>query len=49
MWSDDPPEETFMMALGKVFSECESHVVTFDNPMRDEESASTVYVAKVAP
>ncbi|WP_193212953.1 spermidine synthase [Luteolibacter marinus] len=46
LWSDDPPEEGFMSALGEVFDSCESHVVTFHNPLRDNESASTVYVAR---
>jgi len=48
LWSDDPPEETFLKALQGAFAECESHVVTFENPLRDRDSASTVYVAKVA-
>lgn len=46
LWSDDPPDEGFMAALGEVFASCESHVVTFANPLRDNESASTVYVAR---
>ncbi|MDF1824724.1 MAG: hypothetical protein P1U68_08790 [Verrucomicrobiales bacterium] len=45
MWSDDPPEETFMSALRQVFSEVESHIVEFYNPLQDKTSASTVYVA----
>ncbi len=48
LWSDDPPEASFMDALTEVFAVCESHVVTFENPLRDSDSASTVYVAKVA-
>lgn len=46
LWSDDPPEAAFMSALEEVFESCESHIVTFANPLRDEESASTVYVAR---
>lgn len=46
LWSDDPPEDGFMKSLGEVFSSCESHVVTFPNPLRGNESASTVYVAR---
>jgi len=45
MWSDDPPEVTFMDSLKSVFTECESHIVTFHNPLQDRDSASTVYVA----
>ncbi len=46
LWSDDPPEATFMTALEEVFADCGSHVVTFHNPHQDRESASTVYVAR---
>lgn len=45
LWSDDAPEEGFMNALGEVFDSCESHVVSFHNPLQDKESESTVYVA----
>ena len=45
MWSDDPPEETFMSALKEVFLKVESHIVEFYNPLQDKTSASTVYVA----
>lgn len=45
LWSDDPPEETFMAALGEVFATCESHIVPFYNPLQDRESKSTVYLA----
>lgn len=48
LWSDDPPEKTFLKALRDVFVDCETHVVKFENPLRDRDSASTVYVAKVA-
>ncbi len=46
LWSDDPPDERFMESLGQVFASCESHIVTFYNPLREIESASTVYVAR---
>lgn len=48
LWSDDPPEETFMKSLGEVFDNCETHIVTFYNPLRECESESTVYVATAA-
>jgi spermidine synthase len=48
LWSDDPPEEGFMAALREVFATCESHIVTFHNPLQDRESESTVYVAQRA-
>lgn len=47
LWSDDAPDETFLAALREVFTEAESHVVTFENPIQDCESRSTVYVAKL--
>ena len=46
LWSDDPPEENFMSALEQVFESCESHVVSFHNPLQNRESESTVYVAR---
>lgn len=46
LWSDDPPEETFMKALGEVFATSESHVVSFYNPLQEKDSESTVYVAR---
>lgn len=46
LWSDDPPEESFMSALGEVFESCESHVVAFENPHLESSSESTVYVAR---
>lgn len=49
LWSDDPPEEGFMAALDAVFATCESHVVSFPNPLQDRNSASTVYVARTKP
>jgi len=48
LWSDDPPEENFMTALGEVFESCESHVVSFYNPIQEEDFESTVYVARLS-
>ena len=45
MWSDDPPDDHFTRALETVFATVTSQVVTFENPILDCESASTVYVA----
>ncbi len=49
LWSDDPPDDGFMGSLKEAFDSCESHVVTFDNPIRGGESSSTVYVARRSP
>ena len=46
LWSDDPPDETFLSSLAGVFEDAEAHVVKFANPLLEKESASTVYVAR---
>ncbi|MGC1480236.1 MAG: hypothetical protein WA771_07010 [Chthoniobacterales bacterium] len=46
LWSDDPPEKTFLSTLREVFAEVTTQVVTFPNPLRGTDSASTVYLAK---
>lgn len=46
MWSDDPPEETFLGALDKAFADSRAHIVPFHNPLLECDSASTVYVAR---
>lgn len=48
MWSDDPPDEDFQALLARVFAETRTHIVTFPNPLLESESASTVYVSRVA-
>ena len=48
LWSDDPPEQSFMDALSEVFASCEAHVVPFQNPILGRDSESTVYVATAA-
>jgi len=48
LWSDDPPDEGFLADLRGVFAHVDSQVVTFNNPLQERESASTVYVAKLA-
>jgi hypothetical protein len=37
-----------MQVLGSVFEEVRAHVVTFDNPLLESKSASTVYVGRKA-
>ena len=48
LWSTDPPDEQFHIALSEVFARYETHVVTFSNPIQRREEASTVYVARSA-
>ncbi|WP_417320732.1 spermidine synthase [Emcibacter sp.] len=48
LWSNDPPDEEFGQLLKSVFTDVQSHIVTFENPLRGGESANTVYVARAA-
>jgi spermidine synthase len=48
LWSDDPPDDDFLAALRATFATAEAHVVSFHNPLLDRDSASTVYVARLA-
>ncbi len=45
LWSDDPPDDEFMVTLASVFPVNVAHVVTFDNPITEGQSANTVYVS----
>jgi spermidine synthase len=47
LWSDDPPDETFLSHLAEVFVSAHAHVVKFPNLLLDRESESTVYVARL--
>ncbi len=49
LWSDDPPEDSFIQKLSEVFASCETHVVPFENPILGRQSQSTVYVARTSP
>lgn len=48
LWSDDPPDAEFVRTLGTVFARVKADVVTFFNPLLERDSASTVYVARIA-
>jgi len=45
LWSDDPPDEQFLDALGAVFASTRAHVISFPNPLLEGTSDSTVYVS----
>ena len=45
LWSDDPPDESFMQVMRDVFGTVEAEVVTFPNHYTGGESACTVYLA----
>jgi len=46
LWSDDPPLDSFVVALEDVFESVEAHVVSFDNFLTGGVSTNTVYVAQ---
>ena len=46
LWSNDNPDPEFIQTLEEVFTDCQAHVVIFDNPLAGGESINTVYVAK---
>ncbi len=48
LWSDDAPDEDFLAALREVFPTAQAQVVSFFNPLLERDSASTVYVARLA-
>jgi spermidine synthase len=45
LWSDDPPDDPFMVVLGGVFAQTAAEIVDFDNPLTGGVSSNTVYVA----
>jgi spermidine synthase len=44
LWSDDPPDDEFMVDLDAVFPGARAHGVPFDNPLTGGVSSNTVYV-----
>ena len=46
LWSDAPPDESFLGVLGEVFADADAHVVPFANHITGGESTNTVYVAR---
>jgi len=46
MWSDDPPDATFLAALREVFPTVRAEVATFPNLLFERKSSSTVYLAE---
>jgi spermidine synthase len=47
LWSDDPPDEEFLVTLRAVFADVEAHVVDFANALTGGTSSNTVYVARL--
>lgn len=47
LWSDDPPEASFLTVLREVFDAVEGHTVEFANPLTEGTSRNGVYVARM--
>jgi spermidine synthase len=45
LWSNDPPDEDFLATLGSVFPGPTAEVVSFANPLQDQDATNTVYLA----
>ena len=48
LWSNDPPDATFLATLGEVFADVSAPVVAFDNPLQGRDATNTVYLARGA-
>ncbi len=46
LWSNEPPEAAFTQRLEQLFATVQAHVVEFDNPLQNDRSANTIYVAQ---
>ena len=46
MWSDDPPDHHFLANLRQCFADAEARIVSFYNPLLEENSSSTVYISR---
>lgn len=46
LWSDEGPDDRFVLAARRVFATCIAHVVEFPNPLTGGTSSNTVYVAR---
>jgi len=48
LWSNDPPDESFVRTLESAFTDVRSQLITFPNPLTNGESSNSVYLARVA-
>ena len=46
LWSDDPPDDDFLATLRQAFTGADARVVSFFNPLLEQDSSSTVYLAR---
>lgn len=47
LWSNDPPDEAFVVRLRSAFATASAERVTFHNPLQDRDFVQTVYLATV--
>ena len=47
LWSDDPPDEEFLVTLRAVFAGAEAHPIDFANALTGGISSNTVYVGRL--
>ncbi|WP_130012564.1 spermidine synthase [Serinicoccus sediminis] len=45
LWSNDPPDESYLEMLRPEFTDVHADIVTFPNPLQGGQSTSTVYLA----
>ncbi|SOC57067.1 spermidine synthase [Ornithinimicrobium cerasi] len=47
LWSNDPPDESYLEILRAVFTDVAAEVVAFPNPLQDRTATNTVYLGTV--
>lgn len=47
LWSNDEPDDDYLAILHASFQAATAEIVTFPNPLTGNETASTIYIAKV--
>ena len=45
LWSNDPPDESYLQVLAQVFVDVTAEIVSFPNPLQGREATNTVYLA----
>jgi hypothetical protein len=45
LWSNDPPDEHYLLVLRSVFTDVAAEVVEFDNPLQGRKASNTIYLA----
>jgi spermidine synthase len=45
LWSNDPPDDTYLAVLSEVFTDVVAEIVRFPNPLQHRAATNTVYLA----